>query len=90
MTKAIWEKAAALRVTLPFNLAHIGERVDFIAVPHSFCAAKASGSEEGFTPSKNSNNPLAVELESENDIATKNFSISAFNISLRLERRLPR
>jgi hypothetical protein len=74
MTKAIREKAAALRVTLTFSLAHIGERVDFIPVPHfHFAPAKASGSEEGFTQSENSNNPLAVELESENDIPAKIF-----------------
>src|ERR1700716_1029917 len=67
MTIARPEAVAALRVTLPFSLAHIGERVGFIPVPHFILRPRRlSGSEEGFAPSKNSNNLLAVELENEN------------------------
>jgi len=52
----------------PFGLPHAGERVGFISVPHTFCSGKGFYSANGFWLShENSNNPLAVELESEND-----------------------
>jgi hypothetical protein len=78
MTNTIREKAA-----------HAGERFDFIAVPHSFCTSEDFCSEKRFPPSLNSNNPLAVELETENDPAREEY-LSAFQKSHRLQRRLQR
>jgi hypothetical protein len=46
-------------------------------------------SESGFAPShKSSNNPLAVEPETENDIARGSYFAGSFMISIRLKRRL--
>ena len=45
---------------------------------------------ESFLPSKDSNNPLAVELESENDPACQIFQSDVLKISVRLKQRLHR
>jgi hypothetical protein len=44
---------------------------------------------EGFPPSKDSNNPLAVELESENDPACQNFSVRRFKDFTSVEAAAP-
>jgi hypothetical protein len=53
--------------------------------PHSRASirfATAKVLEEGFRESMHSNNPLAVELESENDAACENFVSCPFRYSL--------
>jgi hypothetical protein len=61
-------------------------------VPRLFLALeKAFESESGGPPShENSNNPLAVEPETENDAARSGCSHKLFRIPLRLKRRLKR
>ncbi|XIA65395.1 hypothetical protein ACFIOY_03330 [Bradyrhizobium sp. TZ2] len=55
-----------------------------------FVLEKAFHSQTGIPPShENSNNPLAVKPESENDAACLNFAADTFEISLRAKRRLP-
>jgi hypothetical protein len=49
----------------------LGEPAGFISVPRSSYSRELR-SEEDFPPSENSNNPLAVEPESENDADRKN------------------
>jgi hypothetical protein len=66
------------------------ERVSFIfPCPNRFSLANAFYSESGFRPSdKSSNNPLAVEPETENDIARGSYFAGSLMISIRLKRRL--
>ena len=60
------------------------ERADFIfRAPTHLVQEKDFYSENDFPPShKNSNNPLAVEPETENDIARESFFAGSFMISL--------
>jgi hypothetical protein len=63
-------------------------RIHF-ACPDTFVLQKAFYSQSGFAPShKSSNNPLAVEPETENDIARGSYFAGSFMISIRLKRRL--
>src|SRR3954447_16986897 len=66
------------------------ECVNFIfPCPNRFSLAKAFYSEPGFPPShKSSNNPLAVEPETENDAARGSYFVGSLMISIRLKRRL--
>jgi hypothetical protein len=52
-----------------FGLPHAGERVSFIPSPRSFYSKQGFNSEHVFPRSINTNNPLAVEPESEKDVA---------------------
>ena len=65
------------------------KRAGFIFRAPSFCSGKILYSETGFPPpDKNSNNPLAVEPETENDIVHGNYFAGSFMIPVRLKRRL--
>ncbi|MGZ3312425.1 MAG: hypothetical protein ACXU8R_28310, partial [Xanthobacteraceae bacterium] len=82
MTKAIRDAVAApylmrLFISPSFGLMHAGEWPGFIPVPRFLCDC------EGFCNRRlslrmNSNNPLAVELESEKDAACEKFVSNLF------------
>jgi hypothetical protein len=67
--------AAALCLTLSFRVARAGKRASFISAPPidlvfgNLVPKQGFLFREGSSPPKDSNNPLAVELESENDPA---------------------
>src|ERR1700722_15394975 len=66
MTKAMWETATAPCPMRPFGAAQAGKRGSFIfPCPNLFCFGILL--REGFPRCKDSKNPLAVELEREND-----------------------
>src|SRR5450631_2674725 len=64
---------AAVCVTPRFAAMHPCERAGFIPVPQFDLFQKLFGSEKRSSPSINSNNPLAVELETENDRTLEDF-----------------
>jgi len=71
--KEVRKPAAAACRWAPFGLAHAGERVSFITEPQFILFKTRRHSEEVFPRSLNNNNPLAVELETENDLAVEDF-----------------
>jgi hypothetical protein len=75
--KAIRPTAADFCLTL----VHDAERIGFISVaPFILRPRRFSFQKNAFCDAMNSNNPLAVEPESENDAALKFFSASTFEI----------
>jgi len=72
----------APRLMRPFSAAHAGERGSFISLPQFIFVL-----EKAFCNLQDSNNPLAVELERENDPAREIF-LSGFSDLLPLRRRL--
>jgi hypothetical protein len=78
MTKALRKKevrkrAAAAWRWMPSDLAHLGEGVGFITEPQFILFKARRLSEESFRDAMNSNNPLAVKPETENDLAVEDF-----------------
>jgi hypothetical protein len=70
---------------VPFSLVHAGERAGFISVPQFIFVLESP--RKTFRGRETSNNPLAVELERENDPAREIF-LSGFSDLLPLRRRL--
>jgi hypothetical protein len=73
-TKTIRPPARALCPRLPFSPAQPDEREGFISLPYSSWLRKGFA-REGFSRSKPSKHPLAVELETENDAGGENFQL---------------
>jgi hypothetical protein len=78
VTKALRKKevrkpAAALCRWAPFGPAHAGERVSLITELNSFYSKQGVFWRKSFRDAMNSNNPLAVKPETENDPAREDF-----------------
>jgi hypothetical protein len=71
--KELRKPVAAVCRWAPAGLAHLGERASFITEPHSFYSKQGVFRRKSFRDAINSNNPLAVEPETENDLAGEDF-----------------